>query len=481
MQGGPTGALRRARRFLGEEVWDVDLGELPRGRALLYGAARVAVSLGRAAVDNQLSFRAAALTYFTVLSLVPFLAFAFAVLKGFGAYQSFIDGTVRPYLRATFAANPALFEALDRVLHFVERTDVSRLGTVGMLFLVYTTVSLISNVEVALNAIWDAKAQRPLLRQVTDYVTLVVIAPLLIVVAATFAATAQSSDAMTFLRETLALGPVIDFLLRFTSAAIAGIALFATYMILPNVRTNPASALLGAAVAAVLWQGALVLHVQFQLGVARYNALYSVLGALPIFFVWNYVSWLIVLVGAQLAASHQNARSTRQRLHAQRADQALKETLAVAVAAHVAHDFLAGGPRRGHVELAELLEVPPPTVEEILDHLVRAELLVRAVVGRDVGYVPGRDVDAIRVSDLRAALRRDAQAEEIRSAVERHLDPELQRVLAAVEREVCDSPRNRTLRELAALVRPPAARGPPALVASEAEAVVDAKQPDVPG
>jgi membrane protein len=287
---------------------------------------------------------------------------------------------------------------------------------------------------------------------------------------------------MTFLRETLALGPVIDFLLRFSSIAIVGVALFTTYMILPNVRTGPRSALLGAAIAAVLWQLALILHVQFQLGVARYNALYSVLGALPIFFVWTYVSWLIVLVGAQLAASHQNARSARQRLHARRADQALKETLAVAIAAHVAHDFLAGGPRRTHVQLAEQLEVPPPAVEEILDHLVRAGLLVRAVVGRDVGYVPGRDVDAVRVSDLRAALRRDAESEEIRAAVERHIGPELQRVLAAAEAESCASPRNRTLRELADLVKdaPPAASGPAAPPADAEPAIVDAKQPDVP-
>jgi membrane protein len=236
-------------------------------------------------------------------------------------------------------------------------------------------------------------------------------------------------------------------------------------------------------VAAVLWQGALVLHVQFQLGVARYNALYSVLGALPIFFVWSYVSWLIVLLGAQLAATHQNARSTRQRLHAQRADQALKETLAVALAARVARDFLDAAPRRTHVELAELLEVPPPAVEEILDHLVRAGLLVRAVVGRDVGYVPGRDLDAVRVSDLRAALRRETQAEEIRSAVERRLGGELQRVLASIEEESCASQRNRTLRELAGLVTEAAAaqRGTAAPVSADAAPLVaDAKQPDVP-
>lgn len=402
------------------------------------------------------------------------------MLKGFGAYRTFIDGTVRPYLRGTFEGNPALLTAIEKILQFVERTDVSRLGTLGVVFLAYTSISLISNVEVALNDIWKAKTQRPFLRQVTDYITLLVIAPLLTVVAATFATAAQSSSVMVFLRETLQLGSVIDFLLRFTSMAIVGLALFATYMILPNVRTRFTSALLGAAIAAVLWQGALVLHVRFQMGVARYNALYSVLGAIPIFLVWTYVSWIIVLVGAQIAAAHQNEQADRQRLHARRADQALKETLAVAVAARIARDFLDERPRRTDAELASLFEVPPPTVEEILEALVRNGLLARVVSGGEIGYVPGRDLDAVRVSDLRDALRREAQAEDIRAMVERLLGPGLQRVVAAVDDEIRTSPLNRTLRELAALATNADSRADDARARDASAPLVDAKQPEVP-
>jgi membrane protein len=481
-----VGAARRGasrlHAFFTETIWDVRISDLGPGRGLLYRSGRIAYTTVREYLDNRLTFRAAALTYFSVLSIVPFLAFAFAVLKGFGAYRTFIDGTVRPYVRGTFEGNPALLTAIERILQFVERTDVSRLGTMGVVFLTYTSISLISNVEVALNDIWKAKTQRPFVRQVTDYVTLLVIAPLLIVVAATFATAAQSSSVMVFLRETAQLGALIDFLLRFTSMAIAGLALFATYMILPNVRTRFWSALLGSAIAAALWQGALVLHVQFQMGVARYNALYSVLGAVPIFLVWTYVSWLIVLVGAQIAASHQNEQADRQRLHARRADQALKETLAVALAARVARDFLDGSPRRTDAALAELLEVPPPTIEEILEALVRHGLLARTVAGREIGYVPGRDLDAIRVSDLRDALRREAQADDIRAVVERQLGPSLQRVVAAVDEETRTSPLNRTLRELAAL----AGDAPePRVDAADAQpgngSMVDAKQPEIPG
>ncbi len=442
----------RLRTFFTERIWTVRVADLRRGQALLYRTSRLGYSTIRGFFANRLTVRAAALTYYSVLSIVPFLAFAFAVLKGFGVYTSFINGTVHPYLQQTFGANPALLGSIERILQFVDRTDVSTLGALGLLVLVYTSVSLLSSVEDTLNEIWGAQTKRSFLRQVTDYVTLLVTTPLLVVTAATAVTAAQASHVVLFLRNALGLGAVIDFLLHFTSFAIVGVAFFAIYTILPNVRTRPLSAAIGAAVAAVLWQGALVLYVRFQIGVSGYNALYSVLSAVPIFLVWTYVSWVVVLVGAQVAASHQNERASRQRFRARQTDQALRETLAVVIAAHVARDFLSGGPWRSHLALADLVEVPPLTLEEILEALVRAGLLARIASGREVGYLPARDLDTIRVEDLLDALRREPQAEAIRAGVERHIGPDLQRVVHAAEEESRRSPQNVTLRELAAML-----------------------------
>jgi len=482
----PRAALESLRRFLGVRIWDVRPAELPSGKAALLRATRVAYATMRGFFEDQLTVRAAALTYFSVLSLVPLLAFTFAVLKGFGAYRAFVDETVRPYLRETFAPNPALHQALERVLQFVEQTDVSKLGAIGLVFLVYAAVTLVSSVEDALNGIFRAKTTRSPLRQLTDYVTLLVTTPILVFAAATLSTAAQSSSLVMFLRERLGLGPVIDFAVGLTPVVVVCLGLFAMYVILPNVRTRARSALVGAAVAALGWQVSLVLHVQLQMGVARYNALYSVLGAVPIFLVWTYVSWLIVLVGAEIAASHQNERQERQRLRGRRADQDLKELLAVALAARIARDFLDGGPRRTAAELAALHEVPAPEVEDILDALVRGGLLVRAVSGGDVGHVPGRDLDAVRASDLRDALRREPRADEVRAGVERQLGPGLQALLRGLEAERRGSSYNATLRELAGLVRaaepgearPGGTNGPGARPRAE---VLDAKQPELPG
>jgi membrane protein len=228
--------------------------------------------------------------------------------------------------------------------------------------------------------------------------------------------------------------------------------------------------------------------VRSQLGVARYNALYSGLGAIPIFLVWTYVSWIVVLVGAQLAASHQNDQLAGQQFRMRHADQALREMVAVALGAVIARDFLAGGPRRSGAGLADLLEIPPQLVDDVLDALSRAGLVVRAVFGRELAYVPGGDVDTIRADDLRQALRRDPAAEDVRDAVARLFGPDLQRVVREVEAGRGRGDRGPTLRELAAAVGDPgaprlsvrpggAARTEPPRNGGD---VVDAKQPDVP-
>jgi membrane protein len=485
MAGAPERLLVRARTFFAVQVWEMPPAGASRLRALLYRSSRIAYATVRGFFDHRLTVRAAALTYYSVLSVVPFLAFAFSVLKGFGAYRVFVQDTVRPYLDETFAPSPALRQAIDRILAFVDTTDFSRVGAIGLVALVYTSISLVSSVEAALNEVFGVRTTRPFLRQVTDYVTLLVTAPLLVFAATATSAAAQSSRLVAFLRGRLALGQVIDVALGITPIAVVALALFAMYVILPNVRMRPGSALAGAVLAALAWEGALVVQVQLQMGVAGYNAIYSVLGAIPIFLVWTYASWLIVLLGAEVAASHQNDAAARVRLAASHADAALREALALAATARIARDFLDGGPRRGSSELAALLDVPQPIADEVLDALVRAGVLARTLSERGIAFVPGRDLDDLRASDVREAVRRDPRADEVRRGLERGMGPDLQRLLRAEEEERRSSPHDLTLRELAALSRDeraapgPRAPAPPRPAGVHREPVVDGKQPDL--
>jgi membrane protein len=232
-----------------------------------------------------------------------------------------------------------------------------------------------------------------------------------------------------------------------------------------------------------------VLHVQLQMGVARYSALYSVLGAIPIFLVWTYVSWLVVLVGARIAAGHQESAG-RRRLREVVADSALKEDLAVALAAEVTRDLVAGAHPATSDELARRVEISPSLAEEVLDALVRARILARVVSGSAAGFLPARDVDGVRAEDVRDALRRDPRADPYRARIQRRLDPAVHRVLRAADEWRRRSPQNLTLRELAAAAAGEARTEPAAAAEARADEgrdggddrrpVVDEKQPDVP-
>jgi membrane protein len=471
----PELSIEGLQAWFTDRVWRVG-PEAPAPLRAIASVSRLGYATFRGFFENRLTLRAAALTYYSILSVVPLLAFAFAVLKGLGAYTGFVQGVVHPYLQRTFGENPSLLEAVEYVFKFVDRTNVSTLGVVGLVALVYTSVSLLSNVEATFNVIWGARTQRPFVRQVTDYVTLLVTTPLLVLVATTFATAAQSSALVQFLRDTLELGGVIDFVLQFTSLVVVAAALFGLFVILPNVHVRSASAALGAAVSALLWQVVLMLHVQFQVGMAKYNALYSVLGSVPVFLVWTYFSWVMVLAGAQVAASHQRGRTMGERFVAKRVDQALRERVAVALSAMVTRDFRAGT-RRPEVELADLVQLPRAPVDEVIGALVRAGVLARTVAGRETYLLPGRDPATLRALDVRDALRREAEADAARAVLEAHLAPPLRDVLDGLDQEFRRSPRNLTLVELSSLVGGPPEEAPPPrgepLAAARADPVAD--------
>jgi membrane protein len=469
--------LEWAQRFFGASIWSSPDDDGRRGRALLYRGSRILYATVQTGREQRLNFRAAALTYFSVLSVVPFLAFAFALIKGFGG-RRLMDTVIHPTLQSTFGENEQLLAAMEQVLDFVEKTKVSSLGGVGILLLGYTSISLLSNIETALNDIWGAKTARPFLRQVTDYTTLLVATPLLVLAAVTFGTAAQSSGAVSFLRDRLALGFLITMALKLTSVVFGCVAMIGLLVLLPNVKVKLSSAVFGGVIGGLLWQGLLILHVKFQIGVANYNAIYSGFGALPIFLVWMYMSWRVVLLGAQLAASHQHEQSTHQKLRARHVDQELRETLAVAITTVATARFLAAQPPPTQADLVNELQAPAPTVDQVLEALVQGGVLMRAVAGSELGHVPARDVDALRLCDIKNALRMDAGAAELKQDVREQLQPGLIELLDRIDREATTSPNNITLRKLATLAGVAAAPAP-APSANVAEAIIDGKQPGV--
>ena len=259
------------------------------------------LDLGRSVNEHQVSLRAAALTYTTVLSLVPFLAIAFAALKGFG-----VQNSLEPVLLKLVGESSR--EVVSRIIGYVNNTNVKSLGLIGLLTLLVTVVNLLTSIEEAFNAIFGVSETRSLQRRFSDYLSVVVVGPVLLMVAMSMTSSLQSQWLVQWLINHTWLGDAILLLFRLVPYLSVWIAMTFLYSYIPNAKVPLRSALLGGVVAGTIWQLTQWAYFHFQVGVANYNAIYGALAALPIFLVWIYTSWLIVLFGLELVRTHQQQR-----------------------------------------------------------------------------------------------------------------------------------------------------------------------------
>ena len=501
-------ARHRVETFLQKDVWDLDLGGLPTFRAFCVRSARVLYLGVRGLVKNNCLNQASALTYITVLSLVPTIALAASVAKGFGAWDHLRSSTIEPFLDDTFGASDGAGAAageesvtgeesvvdedaatdgnaaapeddveptadgagasgegaeegaepeseadgateklegtravITQILSLVDKTDFQRLGAFGLAFVLLTVIKLLTNVENVLNGIWGAKQSRTMVRKVTDYVALVVVTPLLLIVSTAATGAAQSNEIVSYLAEN-GMGPVLTLGFKMLPLLSLWLGFGFLYMALPNTHVKISSALLGGVLGGTLWQVFQILHVEFQVGVARYNEVYAGFAAFPIFLVWVYTSWVIVLLGAQLAWAHQAEPEYRELMRDVPTTGADRERLAVHATVAIARAFLRGEEICSTSTLAARFSVPPRSIGDALAPLVDAGVLAQVSSGD--GFVPGRDLDRIQVQSILDAVRGTPAVDgegDGANAVERALD--------ALNAEVARSEHNLSLRALA--------------------------------
>ncbi len=406
--------IDRAHHFFGRTQWDIDLAGLPAFRAIAVRLTRILSLAWQGMVQNDCLTRASALTYVTVLSLVPLLAFAFSVAKGLGAYEYLRINTINPALDQLA---PAVAEgaqaigaqdvraAIENVLGFVERTNFANLGLVGLAFLILAALKLMTNIESAFNVIWGVQQARSAIRKVTDFVALVVVTPILLLVATAVVAALQNNAVTTFLSETLQLGSVVQVLFKLLTLVAVWFGFCFLYMIMPNTRVPFVSAILGGIVAGTIWQVVQVLHVQLQVGVANYNAIYAGFAALPIFLVWVYMNWVAVLLGGLVAWAHQAEPAYREHKRMRLTSPADRELVALRALAWIAASFTES---RGAVPVGTVASrnnVPPGVLQEILQPLVAHGLIARTDDGAAPAFLPSRPLEEITIHDALRALR----------------------------------------------------------------------------
>jgi membrane protein len=388
--------VQRVRSFLDEELWAEEHTSRWVGRAV--GLLQFAMLTAQGFVRDRLLLHASALTYFTVISLIPIFAIVIGIAAAIGVESDFAAGAV-----AKLAAGAP--GAQQFILEQIGSADLRAMGGIGAAIVFVVTVLGISNIEGAFNTIWGVKKPRSLGRRFPDYLAILVVIPLL-ATGLSVATGLKSPWLLEHLFAYEAFSSVYEIGLKQLPWLTLSGAFALMFWFLPNTTVKFSSAALGGAVSGMLVLMAQNAYLSYSVGMAKANALYGAFAQLPLLFGWIYVFWAIVLFGAELAFAHQNLASYRRELRDSAAAPAEREGIALRIAIQVAQTFRDACPAETTDRLAIELDAPVRVVRDVLAQLEAAGILSRRGGSSDEdGFQLGQPAERIRVIDILAALR----------------------------------------------------------------------------
>lgn len=390
--------LEKIKYYFSEDLWNFPLSEQKGRKHFFYKWLRIFTLSLRGFIQDQCSLRASSLTYYTIMSIVPVLALAFLVAKGFGFYQHF-----RIQILDQFPEQEVVFTELFKYAELLlERTRGGVVAGFGVVVLIFTVVLLLSNLEGILNHIWGVKNLRTWRRIITDYLAIMIFAPIFFIVGNTIAVLLVERSILiiqSFPISQIAVKWLV-FLIHLLPYCLFWILFTFIYFFMPNIKVRFRSALLAGVIAGT---GYLILqwgYIYFQIGVSRYGAIYGSMAAIPLFLVWLQLSWVLLLFGVELSYSHQMADEYEYEKPISRISGRMKKIISLWIA------YLAV--QEGFLSVEALVKrhkIPKRLSQGILQELAEAKILTK---GKN-GYVPADKVFDMRLSDCLDALDRQGE------------------------------------------------------------------------
>jgi membrane protein len=393
--------LGRARAFLEQDLWEADLARQGFWRKFFWQQAQLWTVVLRDFFADRCMLRASALTFTTLLSIVPLLALMFSVLKGFG-----VQKTLEPLLLKHLAVGSG--EVVSLIITYIDNTNVARLGTFGLVFLMITVLTLLSNIEESFNKVWGVEETRPLLRRFTDYFSVVTIGPIFVVVAISMTSSMKSQTFVQGLLERAYVGEFVLTLFKILPFMVMWLVFAGLYLFMPNTKVSPRAALIGGICGGTIWQLCQWFYLYFQVGVARYNAIYGTMAALPVFMVWIYLSWAIVLFGLEVTYATQTLHRIRQDIRTRNINFASRELIALTVLLYLARCFFRGNRAQTLEDIAVHLSIPPRLLRDVMQELRRLGYISEVAAEQaENGYQPARALESCRVHEIIRGLSED--------------------------------------------------------------------------
>ncbi len=385
---------------LNDFLWTDRLDQLPVWKGRLVWLGRLLYALVRDFTRGYLSLQAMSLVYTTLLSLVPLLAVSFSVLKGFGVHNQ-----LEPMLlQALEPLGEKSVEIAESIIGFVDNMQVGVLGSVGLVFLLYTVLTLIQKIEQVLNYTWRTDVGRPFAQRFGQYLSVLMVGPVLFFSAVGLSASVRSSEFVSTVLAIEPFGTLIEGVSRLIPFLLLVFAFAFVYVFVPNARVQPRSAMIGGLVAAFLWQTVGWVFAHFMATSTQYTAIYSSLAILVLLMIWIYIAWLILLVGASVAFYHQHPEYLTTRSRDLRLSNRLRERLALLVAGQIARSHLNEAAAWTGEALSTALRVPKSNIQRILVMLEREGFVVHTA-DDPPHYLPAHAPATIRVKSLLDGVR----------------------------------------------------------------------------
>ena len=293
--------IKRITNFILKDLWERELSGLSYLKKWAYNILKMGYMVVRGFITEKCQLRAFALTYVTLLAIVPFLAFIFSMSKAFGAFDA-----VRSLVLEKAAVTQ---EIVTKIIDLASKTNLKTLGIVGLGFLIWTLIIVLGTIERSFNDIWGIKKSRNIFRKFTDYLGIILICPILALCTTAVNAFLSNSRLVNKMLGIEFIGVLVHQLLRLAPYLSMWLVFTFIYMFMPNTKVKSSSAVIGGIIGGTLWQLTQWIYIHFQVGVSRYSMIYGTFASIPVFLIWLYISWMIVLFGAEISFAFQNVRT----------------------------------------------------------------------------------------------------------------------------------------------------------------------------
>jgi membrane protein len=409
----PIAWIIEKAKDVNDAIWHTSRSDISRRKSFLIRQLRILVLAARGFMNDKVQLRASSLTFYSLLSVIPIVAIGFAIAKGFG-----LDQDLEQIIIREFKTQPEVLSwLLSSSRSALEETKGGYIAGVGIIILFWSVMSLLDQIESSFNHIWQIRIPRSWYRKFTDYLTMMLIAPVLLILSSsiTVIVGTKLSD---FISQAAILDffkPVISFLVKFTPYLLTWITLTVLFMVMPNTKVKFKAAFMAGVVVGTILQILQWLYIDLQFGISKLNAIYGSFAAIPLFILWLQASWTIVLLGAELSFANQNLSRYEMESESLNVSHFQKKALVLMIMNRIIRNFSMGERPISAENIAVSLKIPVRLVTDILQDLNNVELvsIIHENDHEERLYQPALDINKLTVSFVLGRLEKKGTEHQI--------------------------------------------------------------------